>query len=147
MQLHPKNDLVYFLTVLESTGKIIIYTENFNDAQTFYEANEQLNFNASLLLIATIGDQIAKISPVMKKRYPHIPWVQIKGMRNRIVHDYSGVDFDLTFYIVKTEITQLKSNFEELVKIELSSGVLSMEELEVARNSSWYQHVNFNSLI
>lgn len=98
-------------------------------------------------MIATIGDQIAKISPVMKKRYPHIPWAQIKGMRNRIVHDYSGVDFDLTFYIVKNEITQLKSNFEELVKIELRSGALSIEELEVARNSSWYLHINFSSLI
>ena len=68
-------------------------------------------------------------------------------MRNRIVHDYSGVDYEIAFLIVKNEIVKLKSNLESLVRNEWQSGTLSGEELEVARNSSWYKHVDFKALL
>lgn len=68
-------------------------------------------------------------------------------MRNRIVHDYNGVDFELTFFIVKNEIPKLISALQYLVRNEVSIGVLSLEELQVARNSSWYRHVNFDALV
>lgn len=98
------------------------------------------------MLITTIGDQIAKVSTVTKEKYPNIPWLLIKGMRNRIVHDYNGVDFELTFSVAGTEIPKLISALQELVREELKAGTFSLEELEVARNSSWYRHIDFDSL-
>lgn len=112
----------------------------------FYQANDQLNFNASLLLIATIGDQITKISQDTASKYPDIPWQKIKGTRNRIVHDYSGIDYDITYDIIKTELPLLKLAIERLVKRELAGGDFSMEDLEIARRSTWYKHVDFQSL-
>ena len=147
MQPLPKNDLVYLLGILEAAGKISIYTSSFSNAFDFYQANDQLNFNASLLMVATIGDQVAKVSAATKEKHRDIPWLKIKDTRNRIVHDYSGVDFDITYHILCTEIPKLKIQLEKLVKAELLSGTFSLEEVNVACNSTWYKHVDFSALM
>lgn len=146
MQPQPKNDLVYLLTILEAAGKLAIYCKGFISPIDFFQQNDQLNFNASLLLIATIGEQVAKISELTKSRHTNIPWQKIKDTRNRIVHDYTGIDYDTTFQIVTKELTGLKSQIEQLIRQELMDETFSREDLEVARNSTWYRHVNFNIL-
>jgi len=146
MQQHPENDLIYLLTSLEAAEKITIYRSPFFNALEFFESEDQLHFNASLLLIATFGDRISKVSNTTKEKYPAIPWLQIKGMHNRIVHDYDGVDFELTFIIVTHEIPRLISDLQEVIRIELKAGNFSFEELNVARNSSWYRHIDFDAI-
>lgn len=147
MQQQPANDLVYFLTILEAAGKIEIYGSGFSNSIDFFQANDQLNFNATLLLIATIGEQIAKISNTTKSKYTNISWQKIKDTRNRIVHDYTGIDFDITYDIVTKEIPVLKKELEQLVKNEIIAGIFLAEELKVAQsNKLWYQHVDFSAL-
>lgn len=145
MQQGPENDLIYLLTVLEAAEKISIYSHSFSNASAFFNANDQLHFNATLLLIATIGDQISKVSTATKDKYPAIPWPLIKGMRNRIVHDYNGIDFELTFTVATAEIPRLIAALQELVRKELIVGTFSLEELKVARDSAWYRHIDFDA--
>lgn len=95
------------------------------------------------MLIATIGDQITKISEPTKSKYHHIQWKKIKDTRNRIVHDYAGVDFEITFEIVTKEIPLLIVDMEKIVQEEIKEGTFSLEELNIAHNSEWYLHVNF----
>lgn len=64
-----KNDLMYLLNIIESTEKILLYSENCSDAEAFYEMNDQLNFNASLNLFTNIGENIGKISDELKQAY------------------------------------------------------------------------------
>ena len=92
MQPNIKNDLLYLLGVLESIGKISLYTIPFATADEFYFSNHQLNFNASLNLMANIGELCVKTSEELKKKYSHIEWQKTKDFRNRIVHDYAGLD-------------------------------------------------------
>ena len=47
MQPGLKNDLVYLLIMLESAGKIGVYSHEYSNARDFYDAREQMNFNAS----------------------------------------------------------------------------------------------------
>jgi hypothetical protein len=56
-----ENDLLYLLNILEYSGKIWKYTENITSAEEFYEFNEQLNFNASLTLLAKTADLMLAI--------------------------------------------------------------------------------------
>lgn len=146
MRPQPENDLVYLLMILESAGKIVIYNTSFNDALEFYRSNDQLNFNASLLLLANIGEQAGKVSEETKRRYFQIPWQQVKGFRNRIVHDYAGIDFEMAFDIIQFELPDLIKQVEELITIELKGGVFKIEEFEIAKASQFYSHVNFDKL-
>ena len=70
----------------------MIYFADSTDADTFFQMNDQLNFNAALNLLANIGESTSKISEDLKMEYPKINWTKIKDFRNRIVHDYLGID-------------------------------------------------------
>lgn len=54
------NDLVFLLQILESISKIKMYSNEFIDAYSFFQCNDQMNFNASLLLIANTGNRLIK---------------------------------------------------------------------------------------
>jgi len=46
-------------------------------------------------LIEIVGEAAARVSPERRTRYPSIPWREVIGMRNRLVHGYDSVDFDV----------------------------------------------------
>jgi uncharacterized protein with HEPN domain len=49
-----------------------------------------------------------------RAKHSAIPWSQMAGLRNRIVHDYAGVDLPLMWQILKTSIPELKAKIAEL---------------------------------
>ncbi|HET8837560.1 MAG TPA: HepT-like ribonuclease domain-containing protein [Flavobacteriaceae bacterium] len=146
MRRRPESDLVYLLMILESTGKIVVYSNGFKNALLFYKANDQLNFNATLLLLANIGEQVVKISDETKNKYPDLFWGKMKGFRNRIVHDYAGIDFEMVFDIIKIELPILKNQLEILIREELSKGIFNKEDFNVAKESDYYNHVAFENI-
>jgi uncharacterized protein with HEPN domain len=75
---NEKNDLLYLINILEYIGKIWKYTKEVNDAYELFELNEQMNLNASLTLLANIGENVSKISDSLKQKYSNIDWKQIK---------------------------------------------------------------------
>jgi len=137
-----RNDLMYLLNILESIEKILLYSKDCNDAETFYELNDQLNFNASLNLFANIGENIGKISDELKRKYSDIDWKQIKGFRNRVVHDYVNIDTFMVFDIIKNDLKQLKDKLTKIISDELTAGNFDMEEYTAARKSFYYRHIN-----
>ena len=147
MQHGTKTDLVYLLIVLESIAKIEQYSESFTNADEFYNKDEQLNFNASLLLLANIGEQSAKISKELKTKYNSLDWLNVKNLRNRIVHDYTGIDFELTFRIIKKELPELKFLFCKIIQEELRNKNFEIEDYNVAKDSFYYRHIDFNSIL
>lgn len=82
-----KNDLFHSLNILESLGKIKVYSKEAKTAEEFFYLNEQLNFNASLNLLANIGETTSKLSAKLRGKYPQVEWKEMKNFRNRIAHD------------------------------------------------------------
>ena len=147
MQPAIKNDLVYLLQILEASGKALLYTAGFKNANEFFAGNEQMNFDACLLMLRNIGEQSGKISPELKLKYTTIDWNKIKGLRNKVVHDYTGVDREIIFEIITKFLPPLKSNIHFIVNSELKVGNFQKEEFDVARMSNFYKHVDFDSIV
>lgn len=147
MQPSIKTDLVYLLIILESVAKVEQYSKNFISADEFYQKDDQLNFNASLMLFANIGEQSAKISVELKKKYSELDWLNIKNLRNRIVHDYTGIDFDLAFQIIRNELPLLTSIFFRIIKNEIANNNFDIEDYNVAKGSFYYRHIDFKSIL
>jgi uncharacterized protein with HEPN domain len=147
MQPNIKNDLLYLLGILESIGKIERYTLPCSTADDFYFFNEQMNFNASLNLMSNIGELCTKTSPELKNKYPAIEWQKVKDFRNRIVHDYAGLNIYVVFKIIKTELPILKYEVEQIIKTELLLATFDSEEINAAQNSTFYSHIDFAKLV
>ncbi len=138
-----KNDLMYLLNILECIEKIVLYSADCSDAEAFYKKNEQMNFNATLNLLANIGENVGKISDDLKQIYSDVDWVPIKGLRNRVVHDYINIDTFMVFDIIKNDLDPFKTKLMGIVQIELSKGNFDSEEFEVAKQSLYYRHIRF----
>jgi uncharacterized protein with HEPN domain len=147
MSPNEKNDLLYLLNILEYIGKVWKYTEEAKGAEELYELNDQLNLNASLTLLANIGENVSKISDTLKQEYPDIEWKQIKNFRNIIVHDYVGIDLAIVFEIITKDLGLLKPKFENIIRKNIGNKIFDIEELRISKESKYYKNINFEELM
>ncbi len=124
--MYEKKNLTYILTSLEAIEKVDIYTRDFVDAIAFFEANDQMNFNACQTLLLVIGEESKKLSNGLKEEHSNIPWNLIAGLRNRIAHDYRSIDPNITFDIVKNYLPDLKVELKSMLdKVEFEEELLN----------------------
>ena len=144
---NEKNDLLYLLNILEYIGKIWKYTEKANDAEELFELNDQMNLNAALTLLANIGENVSKITDNIKLEYSNIEWWQIKNFRNRIVHDYIGIDLIIVHEIITNDLKELKPEFEKIIKEKTNQKIFDIEEIKISKESKFYRHIDFDKII
>ncbi|MGB5793529.1 DUF86 domain-containing protein [Poseidonibacter sp.] len=116
--MFDSKNLLYILTMLEAIEKIAIYSSDFKNEEEFYSANKQLNFNATVNLLIAIGEENKKIDDQLKLSNK-INWKNISAMRDKISHNYRGVDESMVWEIVKEYLPKLKELLVEMLpKIE-----------------------------
>lgn len=97
-----------------------------NKAQIDYQAvrseYEPGPFSNSVILtafsLAQIGELAGHVSDELRGRYGEVPWKQIKGMRNLIIHDYDGIQMNIVGQTVEEDIPVLKAKLEEILAEE-----------------------------
>jgi uncharacterized protein with HEPN domain len=67
-----------------------------------------LIIDAVIRNLEIIGEASKNISPHIRKRYPNIPWEQMNGMRNVLIHEYFGVDISVVWHTAKIHLPELK---------------------------------------
>jgi uncharacterized protein with HEPN domain len=109
-------NILYLLSVLESIEKIKLYTTGFTDVEEFFEANYQKDFNASLTLLISIGEDVKNLEENVKEKSPDTDWQSIVDMRNILSHNYRGVDKDIVWDIIFNYLDPLKKTRIELLR-------------------------------
>ncbi len=69
-----------------------------------------------------IGEAVKNLPNDLKSRYPAVPWKQIAGMRDVMIHKYFGVDIPLVWKVVKKELPKLKAEVIKIAKELEGSG-------------------------
>lgn len=101
--------------MIEYIDKSIVYTEGY----TFEEfCNDSKTVDATVFIISQIGELVKNISKETMEKYSNIEWNMIKGLRNRIVHDYEGINLKSVWYIVKADIIELKKEIQNIIETE-----------------------------
>ena len=59
-----------------------------------------------------------KVPPELKNRYPKVNWKAIAGMRDRLIHDYLGVDYEIVWDVVENKIPALREEILEILDRE-----------------------------
>jgi uncharacterized protein with HEPN domain len=62
-----------------------------------------------------IGEAVKNLSPGLRKRERNIEWKDIAGMRDKIIHDYFGIQWDIVWSAIKDKLPQLKLRIEEML--------------------------------
>jgi uncharacterized protein with HEPN domain len=70
---------------------------------------------ACLKSLEIIGEASRNISEDLKTAHPEMPWRQMSGMRNKLVHHYFGVDWEIVDDVLKNELPDLRSNILRLL--------------------------------
>lgn len=78
-----------------------------------FMGNEMVQ-DAVLRNIVIIGEATSKLSKDLTSRYPEIPWVNISGMRNRLVHEYNGVNLKMVWNTIQQVIPEFLSKIRSI---------------------------------
>ncbi len=104
---------ILFEDILECIDKIEIYTKNF-DFDDF--AKSPMVIDAVVRNIEIIGEASKNIPDEIKEKHLQLPWRKMAGIRNRIVHEYFGVDISIIWFIVSQELEPLKKELLAALK-------------------------------
>jgi len=85
--------------------------------------NDNKTVNATAFLIGQLGELSTHISADVKEDNPQIPWKSMKGIRNKIVHEYENVDLAVLWGTVARSLPELSALIKESLAREASSAI------------------------
>ena len=107
-----RSDRERLLDVLEAVERIEKYAARGRDA---FEQDELIQ-NWVVHHLQIIGEACRSVSDELKQRYAEVPWPQIIGMRNILVHHYFGIDTEAVWRVVEKDLPQLKRKVGDMLK-------------------------------
>ena len=91
-------------------------TLSFVEGMTFSQFEQSdLHQQATIKTIETIGEAATEVSPAFQKSHPEIDWPQIIGMRNRLVHGYRSIDWDVVWRTIQEDLPALIARLEPML--------------------------------
>jgi len=104
---------LYLDDMLEAIGKIERYTEGLSYEQF---RKDEKTIDAVITNFAIIGEATKHMPAKIKKHYSEIPWKEMAGMRDKLVHEYFGIRLDVVWETITVRLPQLKNLIEELLE-------------------------------
>ena len=100
------------IDIATAINRILRYTTNVSRDEL--EANDE-KLSAILYHITIIGEATKRISPSFRQQHPELPWREMAGMRDVIVHEYDQLDFDVIWDVVQNKLSELQTLLEPLL--------------------------------
>ena len=107
-----RHDDSYLIDMLQAARRAVAFAADLTYPQL---QDSDLHQNAIVKVLEIIGEAASRITTGTHRAYPHIPWRQIIGLRNRVVHDYFDVDLTLIWQIVHEDIPILIDQPQDLL--------------------------------
>ena len=104
-----KDDSLYINHILQCINNILDYTKDLNKKDF---SKNKLVQDAVIRNFEIIGEATKKVSDDYKQVHVEVPWKAISGMRDKLIHDYIGVDIAVIWKTIKEDLPPLKKKLE-----------------------------------
>ncbi len=96
--------VLYLQDILAALDSIQAFTAGF-DVAAFQEDDKTLS--AVIRKLEIIGEAAKGLPEVIREQYPEVPWKEMAGMRDQVVHEYFGINYDIVWALSKEELPAL----------------------------------------
>jgi len=111
--MSDRGNFEYLIDIKEAITRIESYTSQMT-YRTFLK--DKKTQDATIRNIQIIGEAVKGITLSLKKKYKGIEWKSIAGMRDKIIHFYFGVNFDIVWDVVKNKLPGLKKKIVKIIR-------------------------------
>lgn len=108
-----KDDTVYLRHIFDAIKKIEEYTTGMNEKSFFASDKTQ---DAVIRQLEIIGEATKRITINTRSNHSGIPWKDMAGMRDKLIHDYFGVDINAVWQTVEEDLPFLKNEVATILK-------------------------------
>jgi uncharacterized protein with HEPN domain len=108
-----RDELLYLRHVLDAINIIEEYLQGVDEEH--FKATRLLQ-DGTIRQIEIIGEAVKNVSKDIRKSYPEIPWQDIAGMRDKLIHGYFGVDIEEVWETAKQDLPVLKDQVKGILK-------------------------------
>jgi uncharacterized protein with HEPN domain len=105
----PRDYWLYLKDILTCATKVRDYVGSLTYEQ-FIE--EEMVVDAVVRNLGIIGEAAGNVPTEMREKYPWVDWKKIVGLRNILIHDYFGIDFEILWDIIKNKLPELENDIK-----------------------------------
>ncbi len=109
----PRDYRVFLDDILEAVTKVPEYTAGFSDEQFFADRK---TVEAVVWNLQIIGEAAKKVPEEIRSRYPDLPWRDMAGLQDIIVHQYFGIKLDVIWKIVQNDVPVLGNGIRGILE-------------------------------
>lgn len=113
----PTDDRLTLAQMLDTVRRIRSFVRGV-ERQSF--ESDEIRQLAVLHLIQVLGEAASRVSAALRAAHPELPWTEMVGMRNRIVHGYDHVDPDIVWRVATADVEPVLAALERLVERQAS---------------------------
>jgi uncharacterized protein with HEPN domain len=110
---------MYLDDLFNAMTRIAEYIEgySFNDFKRDYKTVDAVIRNFEI-----IGEASKNLPEELKEKYPEVPWLEMYLLRNKVSHEYFGVDYEIIWDVASNYLPENKTQIERIIEIERNTG-------------------------
>jgi len=110
-----RRDQDYLSDIREAIQRIAAYTAGLNYEQFMQDNKTQ---DAVVRNLEIIGEATKNLSSRLRRTYAQIPWRDLAGVRDKMIHHYFGINYEIVWTIAKEELPDLLSQIQDILTKE-----------------------------
>jgi len=113
--MSKRKDAELLEDIKEAIKRIEIYTQKIEYKEFLKDTKTQ---DAVVRNLEIIGEAVKNISKELKKKFFQIPWKELAGLRDRLIHKYFGVNYEVVWTIIRDELPEISLKIDKINKVD-----------------------------